>query len=522
MDGADRLAVIDLGSNTFRLVVFTSGRSPAGNPFYFRSDEIYQPVRLAEGLAGAGRLQPAAVERALAALSVFAHFCRASGIAPRQVAAVATEAVRNAADGRQFIARASAETGLPIRLLSGAEEAHYGYLAAVDTTTICDGYVFELGGGSLQIVELRERRPVRKLSLSLGAVNLTERFLGGGREPVSAKLISRLAEALRATLAEALPWREAPRLVGLGGAVRNLATALAPKGMPATAQGLSIELAGLRKLRARLARLPAAQRDRLPGIKAARADVIVAAAVLLEVLIELAGGGPLEATEAGLREGVFFEQFFAASEGVVPDVRRFSVLNLAARYGLDGAHSVHVAALALSLFDQAAALGLFAPLPGERELLWAAGILHDLGMAVDYDDHHRHSRYLILHQPLGGYSPWEVGVIAQLARYHRKGEPGGGPLRFLLGEAGEQVVRRGAALLRLAESLERARDQAVRTVALVREGDGVLLEVAGAGPLELQRWAAEREAGLFAAAFGLRMRGVRERPAVAAEGVAAR
>src|SRR5579875_2610516 len=498
MDGADRLAVIDLGSNTFRLVVFTSGRSPAGNPFYFRSDEIYQPVRLAEGLAGAGRLQPAAVERALAALSVFAHFCRASGIAPRQVAAVATEAVRNAADGRQFIARASAETGLPIRLLSGAEEAHYGYLAAVDTTTICDGYVFELGGGSLQIVELRERRPVRKLSLSLGAVNLTERFLGGGREPVSAKLISRLAEALRATLGEALPWREAPRLVGLGGAVRNLATALAPKGMPATAQGLSIELAGLRKLRARLARLPAAQRDRLPGIKAARADVIVAAAVLLEVLIELAGGGPLEATEAGLREGVFFEQFFAASEGVVPDVRRFSVLNLAARYGL------------------------FAPLPGERELLWAAGILHDLGMAVDYDDHHRHSRYLILHQPLGGYSPWEVGVIAQLARYHRKGEPGGGPLRFLLGEAGEQVVRRGAALLRLAESLERARDQAVRTVALVREGDGVLLEVAGAGPLELQRWAAEREAGLFAAAFGLRMRGVRERPAVAAEGVAAR
>jgi exopolyphosphatase/guanosine-5'-triphosphate,3'-diphosphate pyrophosphatase len=517
MDGADRLAVIDLGSNTFRLVVFSYGASEAGNRYYYRSDEIYEPVRLAEGLGRTGRLGEPAIGRATSALSIFAHFLRASGIPQEAVVAVATEAVRRAANGGEFLALAKAQSGVGVRLLSGVEEAHYGYLAAANTTTITDGYLFELGGGSLQIVELVGRQPVRKLSLPLGTVTLTEQFCPGPG-PVPPAALERLRTALRDRLHDALPWREAERLVGIGGAVRNLATALAPKGLPTTAQGLLIAREPLRKLTARLADLPAGQRARMPGIKTARADVIVAAAVLLEVLIELAGGQPLEATEAGLREGIFFERFFADGGGLVDDVRRFSVLNLAARYGLDGPHANHVAALALSLFDQAVALRLFTPLSNERELLWAAAILHDVGMAVDYDDHHRHSRYLILHQPLAGYSPWEVAAIAQLARYHRKGEPGAGPFRFLLGQEGEGLVRRGAALLRLAENLERARDQAVAAITLQPEGEGVRVVVEGEGELALQRWAAAREADLFQAAFGLRLVGVESRPAVGTAG----
>ena len=107
------------------------------------------------------------------------------------------------------------------------------------------------------------------------------------------------------------------------------------------------------------------------------------------------------------------------------------MLNLAARYHMDAAHTRHVAALALGMFDELARLGLHAGDPHERELLWAACMLHDIGMSVDYDDHHKHSRYLILNGGLPGFSPIEVAIIAQAARYHRKGMPDPGPLAAL-------------------------------------------------------------------------------------------
>ncbi len=517
MQPNERLAVIDLGSNSFRLVVFL-----AGNGWWKRTDEIYEPVRISEGLAASGRLGRAPIERALATLDVFAHFCRASGLEGEAVDAVATSAIRDAENAEDFLTAAGERTGLPIRVLSREGEARYGYLAAVNSTTLANGYVLDLGGGSMQLVRVAERLACESGSWRVGTVRMTERFLPANG-PAKRRQIEQLRDHVAAELAQA-PWLRSAdpsggerRLVGIGGTVRNLAAAVQrAAGLPSNGvQGAVIGADALDELVKRLASLPAVERSSIPGIKPARADLILAGAVVVQAVLRAGRFDALETTEAGLREGVFFERLLADRDSpLFEDVRRSSVLNLAARYHLDLAHTRHVAALALGMFDELAALGLHAGDPEERELLWAASMLHDIGMSVDYDDHHKHSRYLILNGGLPGFSPIEVAIIAQAARYHRKGMPEPGPLEPLFGPGDAARLDRCAVLLRLAEDLERSRDQLVRatrfTLAGARGGTQnggseergeIELRLIADGESAVPRWAAAREKELFARAF---------------------
>ncbi len=508
MQPNERLAVVDLGSNSFRLVVFTAG---AG--WWKRTDEIYEPVRIGEGLMASGQLGEKPMQRALATLDVFAHFCRASGLGEGEVDAVATSAIRDAENAKAFLARARACLGLPIRVLSREQEARYGYLAAVNSTTLRDGSVLDLGGGSLQLVRVIDRMIDESGSWKLGTVRMSERFLPPNgpakrrqldelRDHVAAELAQ--AQWLAAAAAEARRSGRGGRLVGIGGTVRNLAAAAQrAAGLPSNGvQGMLVERDALDELVARLAVLPAAERASVPGIKPARADLILAGALVVQGVLRAGGFDALETTEAGLREGVFFERLLAAQEQpLFEDVRRASVLNMAAQYQVDVEHTKHVAALALGMFDDLAALGLHAGDPCERELLWAACMLHDIGMSIDYDDHHKHSRYLILNGSLPGFAPVETAIIAQAARYHRKGMPVPGPMAALFGADDAARLDRCATLLRLAEDLERSRDQLVRAATLELHDGEVELRLIADGESAVPRWAAGRERELFARAF---------------------
>jgi exopolyphosphatase / guanosine-5'-triphosphate,3'-diphosphate pyrophosphatase len=504
---SERLAVIDLGSNSFRLVVFS-----AAGGWWQRTDEIYEPVRIGEGMGATGRLGEKPMRRALATLDVFAHFCQAAGLGEGAVDAVATSAIRDAENASEFLARARERTSLPIRVLSREQEARYAYLAAVNSTTLSDGCVLDLGGGSLQLVRVADRLARESGSWRLGAVRMTERFLPGSG-PAKRRQLEELREHVAAELADA-PWlaRGGERIVGIGGTVRNLAVAAQRTlGRPTNGvQGSIVERAVLDELIQRLAALPVAERSGVPGIKPARADLILAGAVVVQGALDAGAFKALEVTEAGLREGVFFERHLASraayaedplSPPLLEDVRRFSVLNLAARYHMDVAHTRHVAALALGMFDQLAGMGLHEGDARERELLWAACVLHDVGMSVDYDDHHKHSRYLILNGGLPGFSPTEVAIVAQAARYHRKGMPDSGPLGPLFGDGDRERLDRCAVLLRLAEDLERSRDQLVRDTLMSARNGEVQLRLLASGELALPRWAASRESELFARAF---------------------
>jgi exopolyphosphatase / guanosine-5'-triphosphate,3'-diphosphate pyrophosphatase len=249
--------------------------------------------------------------------------------------------------------------------------------------------------------------------------------------------------------------------------------------------------------------LPAEERGRLPGIKPERGDIILAGATVIEAVLETGGFDAVEVTEAGLREGVFFSSYLADRDPpLFGSVREASVRNLAGQYDPDTAHLEHVTALVLQMWDALAREGVHPGDAEEREVLWAAGMLHDVGMAVDYDDHHKHSRYLILNAGLPGWEPREVALVAQIARYHRKGEPGFGELAPLMRESDDQVLLRGAALLRLAEQLERSRDQAVREARVAVQDGRVALDLVAEGDASVARRAAARQAGLFQQAFG--------------------
>ncbi len=509
MKPGERLAVIDLGSNSFRLVVFS-----AGDGWWKRTDEIYEPVRIGQGLMATGKLGEQPMERALATLDVFAHFCRASGLDADAVDAVATSAIRDAENAADFLARAGERLGLPIRVLSREEEARYGYLAAVNSTTLERGCVLDLGGGSLQLVDVAERLERQSGSWRVGTVRMSERFLPPNG-PAKRKQLEELRAHVAAELEDAswLPGAgqatDAGRLVGIGGTVRNLAAAAQrAAGLPSNGvQGMVIERGALDELVQRLAALPADERASVPGIKPARADLILAGAVVVQGVLEAGGFEALEATEAGLREGIFFERLLAGRSRAVEesplfdDVRRTSVLNLAAQYHVDVEHTRHVASLALGMFDELARLGLHQGDPRERELLWAASMLHDIGMSIDYDDHHKHSRYLILNGGLPGFTPVEMAIVAQAARYHRKGMPVPGPMQALFGEGDAERLDRCAALLRLAEDLERSRDQLVRRTSIALCEGEVELRLIVDGEAAVPRWAAGRERELFARAF---------------------
>ena len=490
--------MVDLGSNTFRLVVFR--HQPDGA--FQQVDEIREVVRLSGDQQG-GRLAPDAVARARRTVRLYAAFCRAAAI--DEVLAVATSAIREA-DNRDEVVAAIAEEGLPVRILSAEEEARYAYLGVVNSTTLRNGLILDVGGGSAQVARVVDRELRQTWSAPLGAVRMTEAFLS---EDVSSR---GQVKALRRHVEDALAtasWAhlDEGRLVGVGGSVRTLA-AMAQKASAyplGEVHGFMLHRDALSDLIDRMAALPQRQRGRLPGLKADRADITLAGGLVVATVLDHVGADQLEVGAHGLREGLFFEHLLGGPTPLLPDVRRASVLNAARIFRYEEAHATHVAHLALRLLDELGRVGLDPGDERDRELLWAAGILHDVGVLVDYNDHHKHSFYLVLNAGLPGFRHRELVMVALLVRSHRKAQPSVEPFGDILGRGGEARLARLATCLRIAEQLERGRAQIVTDVRCTERAGVVTVEVVARDDPSLAVWAAEREAPTFERAFGRRL-----------------
>ncbi|GAC1524734.1 MAG: Ppx/GppA phosphatase family protein [Thermoleophilaceae bacterium] len=494
MIAVERIAIIDMGSNSFRLVVYGYERGR----HWQHVDEIREPVRISAGMGDDQLLRPDLIDRAVRTSALFAAFCRAEGI--DQIVTVATSAIRAAANRDLLLEALRASSGLDVRVISEHEEARYGFLAIANSTTLEDGFGFDVGGGSVQAMQIADRRLRASGSWPLGAVRMSERFLPD--QKASGKALKALRKHVEREVASA-PWFEPGsglRAVGIGGTLRNLAAAAEKRaGLPFTeAQGFSLTRDALEAVIGDLAALPASKRSAVPGIKPDRGDVILGGAAVLAALMDRAGLAAVEVTSAGLREGIFFERFLAPLDPPLFErVRRASVENLAHRYEQDLGHAAHVAALSLQMFDGLGELGIIAPDPAGRELLWAACMLHDIGTAVDYDDHHKHSRYLILNAGLPGFTPREVELIALIARYHRKGEPDPSELGALEQKGDTRTLNVLSGIIRLAEQLERSRDQAVASVRLSASADRLMVVPESGVDASVAVWSARRSADLL-------------------------
>jgi exopolyphosphatase / guanosine-5'-triphosphate,3'-diphosphate pyrophosphatase len=496
--GVERVAVADMGSNSWRLVVY--GYEP-GTLWWSLVDEIREAVRVGAGMGEERLLRRERIDRALHTAAVFDAFCRASRI--DRVEAVATSAIRDARNGGELLDAIRARTSLDPRVISGHDEARYGYLAVVNSTTVEDGFGLEMGGGSIQTARIAGRSLAEAESLPLGSVSVSEQFLPA--EKATKKGMKALRKRVAGDLDALGWWTGGGRLAGVGGTIRNLAAAAMKRlDLPdLDVQGFTLTRDALEDLIELLAARPASKRGDVPGVKPDRGDVILGGALVLAAALDTGGFDAVEVTEAGLREGIFFERLLGPGR-LFENVRRASVENLAHRFNSDPDHVRHVAALSLAMFDGLRQAGVQDLGPEERELLWAACLLHDIGTAIDYDDHHRHSHYLILSAGLPGFSPREVVLIALIARYHRKGDPDASELGDLAQKGDGDRLRLLCGLIRLAEQLERSRDQSVRAVS-VGDGDGAIALEAQTDPradASVGIWAARRNADLLAQALG--------------------
>lgn len=504
-----RIGIIDLGSNSARLMVaqYTPGDS------YKVTYEYSRRVRLAEGMAEDERLRPEAMARAIETLRMFRSFCRANGV--RRVIPVATAATRDAKNGARFVARVRARTGLRLRVLSGEEEALYGVVGAINRIGVRAGLVLDVGGGSAEISRVQDGRFARGLTLPLGAVRLTEEHLPGDR--VRPADVKRLARHVRDLLG-AVDWMtlgEDEHFVGLGGTIRSLARIdREERNHPLRLLGgYVLDAERLDRLVDRLRMVPASERaQRIAGLSNDRADVILAGAMVVAAALRRAGASSLVVSDEGLREGLLYREFLGRRPSpVIPHLRRFSVLNLGRVYGYQTAHADQVARLAVALLEQIG--GRLrddhddGDLAAEREYLWAAAQLNDIGTAVNAQDHHKHSSYLIRNTGLSGYTQREMVLIASLCIYQRKGKADVKSYKDLLEKGDSQRLKQLGAILRIAEALDSSRTQGVASVRAQVRRNVVRVRVR-AKPKHDVRWEvgeAQRNAALFEDAFGCRL-----------------
>ena len=500
---AQRIAAIDIGSNSIRQIVADVSSGGAIRVI----DEMKAAPRLGRGVTESRRLADASMDAAVDALSRMATLARQLGAG--QIAVVATSAVRDAENGAAFLGRIRRETGLRPRLLAGEEEARLAFRSALAHFELGRGraVVMDIGGGSLELALSAEGVVERLESFPFGALRLTEEFLAD-RPP--GKGVKKLRRHVRAALKKVLPvrdWRGA-EVIGSGGTFTNLAGMhLARQGIRVrSVHGTRIPRHEVELLLERLAEMPVEDRLAVPGLNAGRADIIVAGlAVVAEVLARVEPR-ELIASGFGIREGLLLDSARVTPLIADPgEARARSVLGFAERCHAELPHARQVREMALQLFD---AVGhRIGCAPEDRQTLADAALLHDVWYHINYEQHHKHSFHLIQHADLLGIAPDEQQVIAHVARYHRGKTPRREhDLWWELGRRTRERIRRLAALLRIADGLDRGHAGAVDRVK-VRWLDRAIritpVPRRTTDRLRLEVWGAARKSQLLAEVAGL-------------------
>lgn len=493
-----RIAAIDIGSNSLRCTVVdvpVGGRRTT-------LDEERAYVRLGRGLAETGRLDEQAMDETIGALGRMLRIAHEHQVT--LIRAVATAAVRTATNGPAFVQRAKDELQLEIEVISGEEEGRLAALSAVDSLALeGDVAVIDIGGGSMEIVRANGIESCSVTSLPLGVVVLSDRFRTA--DPMPKDQRKALVSHVRHAIARAMPEFSTPSAtVGSGGTVTTLAAIVAARRAPglASIHGFSVTREELKDLCDALLRSTAAERLAMKGMAESRVDLIAAGAVVLYEAMRALGSEAVTANARGMREGIII-QAVQREMGEVPlGDRMRQVRDFGRQCRADVPHAEQVRRLALRLFDALAEdLGLQAE---DRTLLEAAALLHDVGYHISFEKHHKHSFHLISHAGLAGFSAHEQRVIAGIARYHSHAMPKPGHEAMQdLSDAEREQVSRAAALLRIADGLDRSRGQRVDTVEIELDARRLQLTIAGRAPMDVEVYGATHKADLFERVWGL-------------------
>ena len=505
-----RIAAIDIGTNSLHMIVVRV-RPDLSFEVIDREKEM---IRLGAGGLDGRALTPEATHAALQVLSKFRRLADSHRV--DQIIAVATSATREAENGAEFLQAVTEKTGIRARVISGTEEARLIHQAAVYGVGLSDevAVAIDIGGGSVEITRGAGATMEVGRSFKLGVIRLTERFVKSDPlAPRDERKLHRHVDAEIGKYLDQIVRSGFDRVVGTSGTILSLgAVAQAERGHAAGAslRNRRIPAKQLRRARKILVARDLQERLRVPGLEPRRADLAVAGAILLDAILRRLGAGEITLCDLSLREGLVLDYIARHRKEIAqaeryPDVRRRSVFELAERCNYWPEHAQQVARLSLGLFDQTRAVhGLT---DREREWLEYAALLHDVGVHISYERHHKHSYYLIRNGDLRGFDLDEIETIALVARYHRQATPkrrhegyGG------FGRKGRRTIRALAAILRLAEGLDRSHSQAVSGLELHDRGEDGLLQLRTSGDAELEMWAATRHAAAFERLIGRPLR----------------
>jgi len=507
-----RIAALDLGSNSFHLLVADAHSDGTFEPL-FAEKEI---LRLADVVTRKGRIGKEAADQAVEVIARFRSL--AESVGADEIVACATAALREADDSAAVVDRIEGETGVRVKVISGVEEARLIFGAVRASVVIDPGpaLALDLGGGSLELMVGDQSGIAWSRSVKLGVARLTAELVrgdpptAGDRRRLTARLTSVLAPI--ASAVEQLEPRtpRTPRmLIGSSGtlcALVRMAAARRTGTEPPSVNQLTVRRKDLLALHEEIFSLTAAERQKLPGIDARRADLLPAGSMLVTTVMELFGLDELTGCEWALREGMVLDAIGHHSQadwsGEPRTLRRESVFNLGRRCNWQEPHARQVARLAVDLFDGLAEVhGLG---QHERELLELGGLLHDIGEHVSVEGHDKHTAYLIQHGRLRGFAPDEVAVLASLGRFHRRGNP---KLSFepfsSLPPARRERVTRLIALLRIADGLDRNHAGTVESIGVKVEDGRVRVLVHASGDIDLELWGLRRKRELFERVFAL-------------------
>jgi exopolyphosphatase/guanosine-5'-triphosphate,3'-diphosphate pyrophosphatase len=508
--GYERLAAIDIGSNSLHMVVAEVGPS-GGQRLLGREREM---VRLGKTGFGEGALSEAAMQDALEALAKMTTIARLRGA--ERVVAVATSAVREAANGADFLARVKAHTGLDVQLLTGVEEGQLIYRAVREVVDLGPGpaAIIDIGGGSTEWIATRGGEVEQVVSLALGSLRCAVELKG---DPPGGAALDRLRRKISRRLAETVPRGPVERLVATSGTAvccADLVDSFAGRPWKELSGALrEVRTKDLDQLVDRLRPLKRRQIAALPPVGGPRSESLLAGAILLQELVAHAGVERFQVSDRALREGLVLAALGqpVPAAGEPEDLRRRQVIHLAEQAESVYRHNLQTARLATRLFDVTASVhGLGTR---EREWLEYAALLHDIGYSIHYRGHHKHAYYLITHAVLDAFDPREIEILAHVARYHRGSTPKAShPTLAALKPWQQRIIRKLAAVIRVADALDRTHASRVEefygSIRDGRKGRGhrVTLEVVSRYAVDLELEAAREHGRFFERVFDCSLR----------------
>lgn len=481
-----KYGIIDLGSNSVRMNIVEVSEDGAYNLL----DQAKEMVRLSEGLHEGLLLKEIPMMRTINAVKLFQKLIEAYEV--ETVIAVATAAVRMAKNGDEFLNRVQSETGIAFKIISGHMEAYYDYLGVVNTIDLDNYVMIDIGGGSTEIALIQDRRLQESISLPFGSVILTEEFM----DPFGRAEGLKKAESFIAKQLKSVTWIEKGKtlpIVGLGGVVRTVGKIHKNKvAFPAISlHNYQMSRKETQQVFKKLLQEDIQAVAQVPGVNKERADIMSAGILPLVNLMDILKSDLFIVSGNGLRDGLFFEQYFTDFHQpvILENVLSHSLENVMKRYSVFTSHSHHVTKISLKLFDGLKMLHDFTE--NERKILKVASMLHDIGMHIEYYNHHRHGFYLTINSRVYGLSNAETIMAAFLVGMHRDVKFKEDYNRFssVVDKIQFERLKKLSLFLRIAEKLDRSESAVVKDLKINKKGNQVNIDLISDEDTELERLA---------------------------------